>query len=662
MLGRAGIGAVLAGAAAMAPGAALADGLDIRGWLDRPGVKLLAVELYATWCKPCMAAVPRWKALHDEYRNQGLRLVVIATQDPEAGCTNPGWNPDDVVCDDDGAVARALGAADRLPSAFLWSWQGNLLVKRGHVGEVEAAIEGWMRQAPRVDVEAAGVAPEAGISQEGLHDLVRAEVRKSSKLEVVATSGERAALDRIKADALSGRYDDGAQCELGKELSANSLLSARITGRGGRHRLQLSLVSAERGCLVASAVVGWNAGNVAASVAEGVVELMQKLRPRIEMPRGVAAPGRRAAAPGDRKLGETPVPWEPERRRKETVVELRSDPPGAVVQLDGKLLCQDTAKGCSRAVTLGPHQISMQKERYVPRTETVLVQEGLALTWKLEPDFGWLDVDSAPQGLAVTVGGKRIGATPVTGHALSPGQHDVLVTDRCHYDAGEQVQIARGERASVRAELRPRQGAIDVSAKDADGNDLAAEVVVDGARLGTAPDVFKVSVCARELALRHDGATPWTQALSVEERKTAPVRAVLSTNFTSRAGYEGLITVPELAYQHDNFLGSSARFKLGFGAAFANAKLQSLLYGVPAAYATAARPAYTAKGGYMGSKVQVSASRRFGPNVRVISALRFDFHRGAANDLSPLFKDRSTTTLGVAIIWSLWRSPVLVPE
>ncbi len=141
-----------------------------------------------------------------------------------------------------------------------------------------------------------------------------------------------------------------------------------------------------------------------------------------------------------------------------------------------------------------------------------------------------------------------------------------------------------------------------------------------------------------------------------------PVRAVLSTNFTSRAGYEGIITVPEVAYQHDDFLGSNARFKLGFGAAFANAKLQSLLYGVPVAYATAVRPAYTAKGGYMGSKIQISASRRFGPNVRVISALRFDFHRGAANDVSPLFKDRTTTTLGVAVIVSLWRSPVLVQE
>ena len=141
-----------------------------------------------------------------------------------------------------------------------------------------------------------------------------------------------------------------------------------------------------------------------------------------------------------------------------------------------------------------------------------------------------------------------------------------------------------------------------------------------------------------------------------------PVRAVLSTNFTSRLGYEGLITVPELAYQHENFLGSGARVKLGVGAAFANAELQSIFYGVPQAFATADRPAYSAKGGYMGAKVQISASRRFGPRFRVVSALRFNFFRGAANDASPLFKDRTTVSLGVAVIVSLWRSEVLERE
>ena len=53
------------------------DGFDVRSWLDPAGVKLVAVEFYSLDCKPCMEAVPKWKALHDKYRAQGMRLVVI---------------------------------------------------------------------------------------------------------------------------------------------------------------------------------------------------------------------------------------------------------------------------------------------------------------------------------------------------------------------------------------------------------------------------------------------------------------------------------------------------------------------------------------------------------------------------------------------------------
>ena len=62
----------------------------------------------------------------------------------------------------------------------------------------------------------------------------------------------------------------------------------------------------------------------------------------------------------------------------------------------------------------------------------------------------------------------------------------------------------------------------------------------------------------------------------------------------------------------------------------------------------------------MGSKIQISASRRFGDRIRVVSALRFAFFKGAANQKSPLFRESSTTTLGLAIIVSLWRSKTLV--
>lgn len=259
-----------------------AQGLDVQAWLRRPGVKLLAVEFYATWCKPCMAAVPRWKALHERYRKDGLRLVVIATQDPQGGCVNPGWNPDEIVCDDDGQLAARLGAAS-LPSAFLWSWQGELLVRQGHVDSVESKIVDWLGTTPRVDVVVEKVVGGTGLSKQALSDLVRARLRDADKLTVVATAAERKQLDAVRRKSFDQRYDDKSRCEIGMELSPSSLLQVSVTGKR-RKLLRLGLLSLERGCLVASAVVDWNKRKPAVAVAEGVATLMGKLRSRPKMP------------------------------------------------------------------------------------------------------------------------------------------------------------------------------------------------------------------------------------------------------------------------------------------------------------------------------------------------------------------------------------------
>ena len=158
-----------------APGPARAASLDLDAWLKKPGVRLLAVEFYATWCEPCMEAVPRWAELHDKYERDGLRLVVVATRDPKGGCFNPGWNPDDVICDDDGRLADRFGASKSLPAAFLWSWQGKLLANHAHVDGVERAVRDYFVKAPRIDVEVEGVAAEARTSTHARQGRVRAE-------------------------------------------------------------------------------------------------------------------------------------------------------------------------------------------------------------------------------------------------------------------------------------------------------------------------------------------------------------------------------------------------------------------------------------------------------------------------------------------------------
>jgi len=263
---------------------AAASGLDVTPWLERPGVRLVAVEFYATWCKPCMKAVPKWKALHEKYRRQGFRLIVVATQDPDGGCQNPGWNPDEVVCDDDGTIAASFGASKSLPAAFLWDWQGKLLVRKGHVEEVESAVNKWMRQSVRVSVEIGKLGPNAEIDKTSLRNLVRSKLQDYGKISVVATEEEQREIERLKLSNLNTRYDNEAACEIGFELPPTSLLKAQITGQRDRTRLFLQLLNLESGCLLASSVVDWGGRNSSLAVSEGVAELTQKLRGPMQRP------------------------------------------------------------------------------------------------------------------------------------------------------------------------------------------------------------------------------------------------------------------------------------------------------------------------------------------------------------------------------------------
>ncbi len=270
----------LLAAASLFVGAASAvagEGLDIKEMLGQPGVKLVVVEFYATWCTPCMEAVPKWKALHEKYEQDGLRFIVIAVQDAENGCVNPGWAPDRVICDDEGTMMKRFGA-EGLPAAYLWSWQGHMLAKAEHVDEVEAKIKAWMRRAPRVDVEVGSVVRGAGVTKRSLLSSVRTALQTNGKLVVVATARERKKLRNLMRRSMSASADESLACEVGKEVSANSLLKASITGRGRRKRLQLKLLSAERGCLVASGTATWNAKNPGLSISEATAKLLTKLR------------------------------------------------------------------------------------------------------------------------------------------------------------------------------------------------------------------------------------------------------------------------------------------------------------------------------------------------------------------------------------------------
>lgn len=264
--------------------------LDLEAWLARPGARLVAVELFASWCAPCLEAAPRWRALHEAYRDRGLRLVVVSTRDP--ACSAPEGAPDAVVCDPEGRIAERLGASE-LPAAFLWSWRGEKLAAHASVDDVTRAVEAWTRAAPRVEVRASEIPPSAGISQEGLRDAVRIELLRLDKLVLVASTHEKRSLRELVRGSLELGSDEALACEVGQELSANSLLRASITA-GATPLLHLQLFSAERGCLVGAGAARWRPQRPVASVGEAAADLLDALRAAV---RPTPAAGSPAPAP-----------------------------------------------------------------------------------------------------------------------------------------------------------------------------------------------------------------------------------------------------------------------------------------------------------------------------------------------------------------------------
>ncbi|WP_434169899.1 TlpA disulfide reductase family protein [Sinorhizobium meliloti] len=68
----------------------LVPALKVQNWLrgeplanSQPG-KVYVVEFWATWCEPCMSAMPDLIQLQEEYRNSGLEVVGVAADEEAA--------------------------------------------------------------------------------------------------------------------------------------------------------------------------------------------------------------------------------------------------------------------------------------------------------------------------------------------------------------------------------------------------------------------------------------------------------------------------------------------------------------------------------------------------------------------------------------------------
>ncbi len=141
-----------------------------------------------------------------------------------------------------------------------------------------------------------------------------------------------------------------------------------------------------------------------------------------------------------------------------------------------------------------------------------------------------------------------------------------------------------------------------------------------------------------------------------------PARAAFTLESSPRA--IGWVVTPNLNLDLPG-RGLLAGWNLGLlaGPLYGSRRQHAYFYGVAPEFATAARPAYAASGGYAGMQFLAAASRRF-DGFWVGAFLRVDTLRGAAIESSPLVKRDRYVAAGVGIAWLLGtsRERVEAPE
>jgi len=132
-------------------------------------------------------------------------------------------------------------------------------------------------------------------------------------------------------------------------------------------------------------------------------------------------------------------------------------------------------------------------------------------------------------------------------------------------------------------------------------------------------------------------------------------RAAFSTDF-SELDDRGFVLNPVITYQQRGRLFPETALSASIGMVFATERFHEYFYEVADQFATDARPAYQAKGGYLGTEVGFSFSFPIKENIRGFAGAGLQFHAGSANEDSPLYEKDVTYSVAIGFVWRLYKS------
>lgn len=212
------------------------------------------------------------------------------------------------------------------------------------------------------------------------------------------------------------------------------------------------------------------------------------------------------------------------------VVQLESEPAGAMVSVDGETL---GATPLLAEIIQGQRSIELSLAGYkVARLTTDLVA-GTTLNpdvFELEPNDGTLVLETRPKGVTVSVNGSFYGTTPVTMVLASGVEHNVRLSLPGYETTSRRTSLKADEEQKLVVDMKPEFGIVFASSKPAD-----AKLTLDGKPAGSGTQRLRLTTRQHELVFSKPGYLPQTITVTPRVDTSQNVDVVLMTPTQTRS-------------------------------------------------------------------------------------------------------------------------------